>query len=189
MEDKLIKLERSRLSVFTIEDISTLWQISDRKVLLESIKYYLRTHRLKSLKRGVYVIHEAYSELELAQKLYTPSYISLHTALGLHGINFQHYETIYAVALKRKKIEVDEKLFSYHALNENIFWNSLGVVRKETYYLAEPERAVCDTIYLFPQVGFDYIQKLDIEKLRSIARLYQSQTLINKVEKIIASKE
>lgn len=184
MKDKLLKLHVSKLSVFTIEDLSTLWNISDRKVLLESIKYYLLTKRLKSLKRGVYVADKEYNNFELAQKLYAPSYISLHTALGSHGINFQHYETVYSVSLQRKKIEVEGKKFSYHSLKEQIFWNQLGLEKKENYYLASPERAVCDAIYLFPRLGFDYLQRLDSQKLRELAPLYDSQTLRQKVEKI-----
>lgn len=185
MKDKLLKLQESELGVFTVEDLSTLWNISDRRVLLESIKYYLRTNRLKSVKRGVYVTHKKYDDLELAQKLYAPSYISLQTALGVHGINFQHYDTVYAVSLHRKKIKIKNKIFSYHSINEQIFWNPLGVKKKEGYYLAEPERAVCDTMYLFPQLGFDYIQELDVKKLKAVTSIYNSQTLENKVKDII----
>lgn len=184
MEDKLLKLQQSPMNVFTIEDLSALWNIPDRRVLLESIKYYLRTGRLKSVKRGVYVTDKEHSDFELAQKLYAPSYISLQTALGFHGINFQSYESIYSVSLKRKKIKVENKVFNYHAVSEKIFWNPLGVEKKENYYLASPERAVCDTIYLLPRLGFDYLQKLDSQKLQDLVPLYGSQTLNQKVEKI-----
>lgn len=185
MEDKLLKLQQSPINVFTVEDLSSLWNIFDRRVLLESIKYYLRTGRLKSIKRGVYVTDKDHSDFELAQKLYAPSYISLQTALGFHGINFQSYESIYSVSLKRKKIEAENKIFNYHAVSEKIFWNPLGVEKKENYYLATPERAICDTLYLFPQIGFDHIGGLDTEQLQALAVLYKSQTLEEKVKKII----
>ena len=74
-------------------DIGTNWIVAPWIASL-IIKYYLRKGKLNRIYRGIYSLNKKYSQLELAQKLQPLSYVSLHTALSIHGINFQYYSSM-----------------------------------------------------------------------------------------------
>ena len=63
--NKLEKLVSTNKNILTIQDLGVIWGVTDRKKLLENIKYYLRKGRLKQIQRGVYfpdqpsVFHQA----------------------------------------------------------------------------------------------------------------------------------
>jgi len=185
MLTKIEKLYKSDLNVFNIEDLAILWNISNRRQLLESIKYYLRKGRLKALKRGVYITEKEYSEFELAQKLYTPSYISLYTALGFHGIIFQYYKDIYSLSLINKEFLINNRNYIYKSVKSDIFWNSKGIIDKNNFKIASPERAICDSIYLNIESGIDNFNSININKLTQISRIYKSKILTKKINKLI----
>lgn len=176
----------SRQTIFSIDDLAVIWSIPDRKRLWEIVKYYLRTSKLRKLYSGVYSLYnQDFSELELAVNLFSPSYISFHTALGIHGINFQHYSEIHVIALASKKITVEGKQFVYHQFKRKVFFNGLGIEKKEGYQIASLERAVCDSLYLLPSMTLDYLGMLNVEKLQKVAGVYENQSLSKRVVKII----
>jgi predicted transcriptional regulator of viral defense system len=186
---KIEKLLNSSLHVFTVQDLAVVWGISDKLKLWNNIRYYLRSNRLKRIHRGLYVVG-AYTSFEVAQKLITPSYISFYTALAVHGIIFQVYETIHSVALKSKTIMVGKEKFVYHQLKDEIFFNKVGLRLVETengrnYNIASPERAVCDSLYLVSGLSFDDLSPINMEKLRDIALIYKNSRLEREVEEII----
>ncbi|MBU1967284.1 hypothetical protein KJ707_04485 [Patescibacteria group bacterium] len=183
---KIEKLLLSPHTIFSVDDLAVLWNISHRKQLWESIKYYLRVGKLIKVYSGTYALHQDYSMLELAVKLFSPAYISFHTALGIHGINFQQYKTVHAMALASKKITTNNQLFIYHQLQDQIFFNELGIKQETNYRLANPERAICDSLYLIPSLTFDILDQVDQEKLLQVAKIYQNQALTEKVINLIA---
>jgi hypothetical protein len=88
MNNNISRIEQLALSgkkVFTTEDLAVIWQIPQRRKLIESIKYYLREKRLTSIHKGVYAYGEDYTPLDIAQKLVPLSYISLYTTSQMHG--------------------------------------------------------------------------------------------------------
>ena len=87
-------------TVFTVDDLAILWQISDRSRLWESIKYYVRTNRLYNMQRGVYALSEDYSPFEAAVKLVPPAYIPFITSLAHHGAFFPYSSEVNAISLK-----------------------------------------------------------------------------------------
>jgi len=188
MMTKIEKLLLSKQTVFSVGDLAVLWNMSERKKLWESIKYYLRIGKLVRVHSGTYVLNQDYSELELAVKLFSPAYISFHTALGIHGINFQNYHSVHAMALVSKKIEVAQKTFVYHQLQDHIFFNEVGVEKEGNYRLASPERAICDSLYLVPSLTFDVLDQVDTDKLLAVATVYQSQALAKRVSRLIKEK-
>ncbi len=76
------KLVTSGKKVFTIEDLAVMWQISERRRLIERIKYYLREKRLIHISKGVYAYGTDYTPMDIAQKLVPLSYISFYIAIG-----------------------------------------------------------------------------------------------------------
>ena len=120
---KIEQLLASPFSVFTTQDLATVWQVIDSTTLYSNIAYYLRTKKLTRLHKGVYAVsNKVWTAYELAQKLITPSYLSFYTALSAAGLTFQHYDTIHAMALVSKTITAAGHTFTYHQLKKEGFF-------------------------------------------------------------------
>jgi len=178
------KLLRSPLNVFSVNDLASLWQIKKKQKIWSLIRYYLRVKKLKKLYKGIYTLGD-YQEFELAQKLVTPSYISFYSALAVHGIIFQYYSSVHSMAVISKRIQVNKKEFIYHQLKESVFYDSLGIKNNDTYSIAGPERAICDSLYLAPGLYFDSFEKVNFDKLKKVSQIYNNKRLEKEVAEII----
>lgn len=178
-------LARSNKSIFTTADLAVIWNIPNRRQLVERIKHYLRTHRLTSITKGVYAYGDKYSNLDISQKLVPFSYISLYTSAQIHGLIFQNYTTTYAMALNTKKYTLAVGNFEYHRLKSATFFNTLGLIKHNHYLLASPERTVVDCLYTYPSLSFDNLRSVDPKKLEEIAKIYNNQSLEKRVSRLI----
>ncbi len=185
MDDNASKIERLALSgkkVFTTADLAVIWQIPQRRRLIEIIKYYLREKRLIPIYKGIYAYGEDYTPLDIAQKLVPLSYISLYTASQIHGLTFQYYKTIYAIALKSKKYGIGEQEYIYHRVKEQVFYSQLGFVNNGRYIMADRERTITDCLYFFPRFAFDNLRGVDKEKLITLSKIYNNKRLEKEVK-------
>ncbi len=185
---KLEKLISTKKNIFTIQDLGVIWGVDEHQKLLENIKYYLRKGRLKQIKRGVYATQKDYNPFKLAQKIIPLSYISFYTALAKHGVIFQYYDTIHSVALDYKKIEADYQKFTYHKIKPEIFFNNLGIEKKQGYQIASRERAICDSLYLKPKLAFDNLTKINSERILEISKIYNNKNLEKRINNLIKTK-
>jgi len=174
-------------TVFTVDDLAILWHMTDRSRLWESIKYYLRTNRLHSIQRGVYALSEDYSPFEAAVKLFPPAYISYTTALAYHGASFQYSSEIHLMAQASKRLEVrGGQVFIYHQLKNEILLNQKGVEKKDGYWMATLERAICDTSYLVPSFVFEHLDNVNPEELEQLSKLYGNKALQYRIKRIVS---
>ncbi len=177
----------SSQTVFTVDDLAVLWQMTDRSRLWESIKYYLRTNRLHSIQRGVYALSEDYSSFEAAVKLFPPTYISYTTALAYHGASFQYSREIHLMAQASKRLEVrGGQVFIYHQLKNEILLNQKGVEKKDGYWMATLERAICDTSYLVPSFVFEHLDNVNPVELEQLSKLYGNKALQYRIKRIVS---
>lgn len=181
---KLEKLALSGKKVFTTEDLAVIWQIPERRKLIESIKYYLRAKRLVSIYKGVYTYGDC-APLDIAQKLVPLSYISLYTTSQMYGLTFQYYETIYCVSLKSKKYMIKGQGYIYRKVKESIFYNQSGLIDSGRYFIACKERTITDCLYVFPHFAFDNLTGIDSEKLLTLSKIYNNKRLEREVKKLI----
>lgn len=184
MMTKIEKLLLSPQNIFTVQDLALLWEIADQKKLWSIIRYYLRIKRLLRIHKGLYSIRP-YTSFEVAQKLITPSYVSFYSALSACGIIFQHYEMVYSMALISKEITIKSETYKYHQLKQQVFFDPLGIEDKNTYKIAGPERAMCDSLYLVPGLAFDNLRGVNVDLLSTIAQIYDNARLEKEVAKII----
>lgn len=192
MEHQITNIEKlvsSGKKVFTIEDLAVMWQISERRRLIERIKYYLREKRLIHISKGVYAYGTDYTPMDVAQKLVPMSYTSLYTTSQMHGLTFQYYETIYSIALTSKTYTIDNKNYIYHKVKETIFYSQVGLVNNGRYTIADKERTICDCLYVFPGFHFDNLLGLDTRKLSELSKLYGNKRLERDVKKLIKNIE
>lgn len=172
--DLLIK---SNYNVFNVDDLVAIWASSNRRDVLESIKGYINREKVFNIFKGVYVLDKNYNKFELAQKLYTPSYITYYSALAVHGIIFQKYSDIHLFASNSKKIVVDGQKYIFHKMKTKVLMNQKGLDVIDNYTLASPERSICDSLYLNKRLTFDNLRNIKKEKLQEISRIYNNKRL------------
>jgi predicted transcriptional regulator of viral defense system len=184
--NKILQLSKTDKEIFSTQDLAVIWNQSDKKKLYETIKYYLRTNQLYQITRGIYSLEKLDEKnitkninlaFKIAQKISPNSYISLYTALKYHGLIFQYYEDIYSIGKRNMEREVFNKKFIYKSIKDDIFRNERAIISKNGYRIASKERAVCDTLYLIPNVGIDNIEALGRKKVEEISKIYGNKSL------------
>ena len=91
--------------------------------------------------------------LYVANCIYRPSYISLHTALVFYGLIPESViQTTSVSTLKTARFENKAGSFSYKKMKENLFfgYEPLPFTGGKTILLATPEKALLDLLYLYP---------------------------------------
>lgn len=117
-----------------------------------------------------------FSAEEAACQAYQPSYISCEYILSRHGVMDQMPVIMTTVTLKRgKKLKIGQTEVFYAHLRKNLFW---GFVQEGDAFVAEPEKALLDWLYLNSKVEkrLDEINwdMLDIEKLKKYVAKFPS---------------
>lgn len=136
----------------------------------------------------------------VSNKIYSPSYISLHSALAFYGIIPEAIVQTTAVSsLKKANFENNFGSFSYQQiLPELMFGNEQKTfLNKHSLFFATPEKAILDLLYLYPQYNseqeiielrFDeeFMQEeLNVERLNEFTEKFQSKALRNRVDLLL----
>jgi predicted transcriptional regulator of viral defense system len=99
---------------------------------------------------------------ELAMALRSPAYISMESALARQGILSQSPFTMTLVTTSSTgTVDAMNTRFEYHHLQSAWF---IGYRRRDTYDMAEPEKALCDFVYL----RYRRIRELSEDRMRSL---------------------
>jgi len=120
--------------------------------------------------------------MELAGKIYRPSYVSLETVLAKDGVVFQKYETIQMASYLSREVTVLGNNYRYFRLKDEVLLNRAGVEKIGGVWMASRERAFLDTLYLRKNYHFDNLGPLDRKKVREMAKIYKSKALLRRVE-------
>jgi predicted transcriptional regulator of viral defense system len=180
----LKSLLKSNKTVFSVKELCLLWSDADPKTIKSRLHYYVKKGDLYHIRRGFYALDRNYNRLELATKIFTPSYISFETVLRAAGIIFQHYESIFVASYQSKTIECDDQTYIFKTIKPTILTNPDGIEIKENYSIASPERAFLDTIYLNINYHFDNLEPLNWEKINQILPLYGGNERVGKMVEI-----
>jgi len=182
--DYLTTILRSTKTVLTLKDIALMWQDSDTDAARVRLNYYVRNGDLYRIRRGLYAKSKEYNHLELATRIFTPSYVSFETVLAKEGMIFQ-YQTQFTVAsYLTREIEVENQTYSYKKIKDIVLTNITGIEQDNETSVAGKERAFLDTLYINIDFHFDNIRSLDWEKVFSILPIYINKRLTKKVEKL-----
>lgn len=177
----LIELHKRPQTVYTIKEISLIMPQLEHANLNNRVAYLAKQGGIKRLARGIYAKDE-YNPLELANKLYAPSYVSLETVLLSAGITFQHYERIFSVSYLTRTAEVDGHTLQYHQMSKKILLDKGGLVERDNITMASPERAFLDVLYLYKDYHFDNLGALDWDRVFELVGLYDSKALRKRAE-------
>ena len=178
----LISIFRGGNTVFTFKDILLASGKTDASLLRRRIHYYVKAKELYPIRRGIYAKDKKYDRLELANKIFSPSYISFETVLAKEGVVFQHYDLIFLAGYLTREISCAGGVYAFRKLKDSVLTNSLGIEIKVNYSIASRERAFLDLLYLNPCYHFDNLSSIDWDKCREILPVYGNQALSKRLD-------
>ena len=152
-------------------DFNNFLEIYNEKAFIESSTYSLYTKRpdilrvqvkkwkekgyLLELKKGLYIFSQKYqrksvSKLFIANYLVYPSYISLEYALGFYDIISERVSTVTSITTKKtNRFKNNISLFTYNSVKNSLFFGyEMKIIDNEKIFIAKPEKALLDYIYL-----------------------------------------
>lgn len=170
-------LQDSQLTVFTISDFGRLFGINNQQTLYKKIQRLEKDKIIQKLVKGKYrFLFKTIDDFTIANFLYSPSYISLESALSFYGIIAGFPYQITAVTTKKTRVFfIDNKEFQYSQINHSLFW---GYGKKEDFLIADKEKALLDYIYFglkgLRNLSFDEFDlgEIDKRKLAIYARRF-----------------
>lgn len=176
---------QSGKTIFRLIEIAMLTGITNFESLNKSLNYYVRTGHLSNPRRGIYA-KSGFSFEELANSIYTPSYISLQYVLQKEGVIFQYDSGITSVSYLSREIVVKDRQLRYRKIKDPILVNTTGLIKKDNIInYASPERAFLDLLYLENEYYIDNINILNKQLVFEILQIYQSRALEKRVKKLI----
>lgn len=182
--DYLAALLRSNKTVFTSKDIALLWQDSGSSATRVRVNYYVKSGDLYHIRKGLYAKDKNYNKLELATRIFTPSYVSFETILAREGLIFQYYEQIFVASYITREIFIDGQVYSYKKIKNETLINSFGVEQVDETSIATKERAFLDTLYVNNDYHFDNLHTLDWDKIFLMLPIYKNKRMAKKVNLI-----
>ncbi len=174
-------LLRSPQTVFSTKDVALLWSEERAEIITSRLNSYAASGKLLRVRRGFYVKDKNYSQLELATRIYTPSYISFETVLTREGISFQYYSNIFVASYINREIQISDQKISFIRMKEYVLRDTTGIVHSDGYGVATKERAFLDRLYVSKDYHFDNLNSLDWIKVATILPIYHSKRLVKKV--------
>ncbi|OQA01604.1 MAG: hypothetical protein BWY70_00318 [Bacteroidetes bacterium ADurb.Bin408] len=159
---------------------------------------------LIKLRQGFYTFPEYIGKQNFAfyfaNKMYQPSYISLHTALSYYGIIPEAVIQIMSVCtLKTATFNNAFGTYVYKTIKNDLFfgYNLISMDAMRTYNIAKPEKAILDLLYLYNfynteqeivelrlDEGF-LAHNLNIPLFQEYASLFKNKSLESRVKKLI----
>lgn len=180
-EDLILDLYSQPQTVFTLDEISLLFPQIPYENLRSRIRYFTNAGKLKRLRQGLYAKNE-YNLLEVANKVYKPSYISFETVLARGGVVFQYYETIFVASYLTRSVRINGVNIQYRQIKGEVLTNLSGIEQKEGYFIATLERAFLDAIYIYKNYHFDNLGAIDWEKVTELKKIYKNKVFEKRVE-------
>ena len=169
-----------------------------------ALSRWVKKGYIVKLRQDWYAFSELRQEPDMARfiagKIYSPSYISLHSALSIYGIIPEAVTQICCVTSNRTASYLNPfGQFHYQTVKPNLFFGYKQQLLKRggSYLIAEPEKAIVDLLYLYPQyktaedmldLRFDtfwFQHELNRDKLTSYAHQTSKKALADRVELLI----
>ncbi|MBU4360840.1 type IV toxin-antitoxin system AbiEi family antitoxin domain-containing protein [Patescibacteria group bacterium] len=182
------KIKGKNISIFSPNQIIGLFGLS--KTTTDKLLHrYTKSGFIIRLKRGLYAFPDALPpDLYIANKLYSPSYISLEFALAYHGVIPEIVYEITSVttkATRRFEVKTLGKVFSYRKIKKNAYTGyNLQKLQGINFNIADAEKSFVDANYLrllSKQKPISRFRKEKINQAKAMqyAELFGNQKLIS----------
>ncbi len=182
--------EKTKQVPFLQSDLAKLFSV-EPQAMRNQLQRWKNKGLIISLKRGVYLLNQeertnSISRQVIAANLYTPSYISLETALSYYKLIPEKIVSLTSVTTRKTKtFQNKEGLFIYRHLMKEAYFG-FQLMRDEygfPYFMAEPEKALLDFLYL----NLGSIQS-DNNDYYALSLRLQNRSLLNKKKLTLYAK-
>ena len=185
--------------IFSFGEIEKLFPKFDRKNLVN----WQRKNYIEKIRNSWY----RFTEIPLnedalffvSNHIYTPSYISLESALSHYGFIPEGVFKITAIStLKTHQFTTPIGNFSYQNIKPNLFFGYKLLPYNNFYYkIAEPEKTILDYLYLHPDIKTEDIlyelrlnvieinQQINFDTLMHYTDFIDSKSLLKRVKTFI----
>ena len=180
----LTSILRSDKTVFSSKDIALVWHDPGTSATRVRLHYYIKKGDLYRIRKGLYAKSRNYNRLELATRIFTPSYVSFETVLAREGLIFQYYEQVFVASYLTREIIVDGQIYSYRKIKGGVLTDPIGIEHVSETSIATKERAFLDTLYLNADYQFDNLRSLIWERVFEILPIYNNQRMAKKVNSL-----
>lgn len=173
--------ENIKSNLFTFLDVIKSFSEENPGLVKTQLARFVSKALIKRIKRGLFCFDESQlDELELANFLYQPSYVSLETALNYYGVIPDIPRSVTSVSLTTtKKISNQFGSFYYAKIKPALFFGYLKVkspVSENFFNLARKEKALLDYFYLRKIQKTDDLRldlkDLDMERYRKYSQYF-----------------
>ena len=121
------------------------------------------------LKKGLYVVAPSVTGVALsteliANHLYSPSYVSMSSALRYYGLIPEAVYTMQSMTVKHSRsFETPLVRYEYRQVDREVFHIGVTSISRGNYsfLIASPEKALCDLIACSPKVNLRYLTDVD----------------------------
>lgn len=186
----------SNAQVFSLGDIRKFEPSFSKNRLVEWVdkNYLVRLRRNRYTFANTSISSSNF--YRFANKIYSPSYISLETALSYYNLI---PETVYSTTsvTTRKTQSFDNKFgkFTYQTVRKDLFWgySVKNVGLSDQFLIAEPEKLILDYLYLHQNIetkedyfelrfNFEEFKKIyNKTKLENYTKMFENQALTKKI--------
>jgi len=149
-----LKSKVKNYPLFKLEDIFKWFPDAKKTTTLNQLNFWVKKGYLEKIRREVYKLSdfEVKDTFLLSSYIYSPSYISMETALNYYSIIPDIPFAVTSVALNKTKTfkTKDYGVFYYHHLKPELFFGfkSIVIEKNYSYNIASPEKALFDYFYL-----------------------------------------
>ncbi len=188
-------LKKNKLFIFSLRDVENLFPKEKLKTSKNDLTRWVKTGRFVKLKRNLYEFIDSVLELNIpdvyvANKLYSPSYVSLETALSIYGVIPDIAAQVTSMTTRTTR-EFKNKYgcFFYRSCQKRAFTGyKLMLYEGVKIFIADTEKALVDFIYFsvrrkdslnFDEERFDkhVLKKLSWSKVLKYAKFFNNKTV------------
>lgn len=184
------RIKEKGILIFSAPDVCGIFGVS-KVAAIGLLHRYSAKKIIVKLKRGLYALSDAsLPEPYVANRIYSPSYVSLEFALSYHGVIPETVYEITSVTTKApRRFEALGRIFSYRKIKKSAF-SGYGVEKQNNlgFYIADAQKAFVDANYFrwfekLPPISRFNKEKIDIETVKNYARLFGKGDFENFIKK------
>jgi predicted transcriptional regulator of viral defense system len=191
---KYIEL-RDRLKDMTVFSIRDIEKTADGVFYRRRLNEWQQKGYIKKLVKGYYIFSnlklDDWTLYEIANRIYSPSYVSLETALSYYGLIPESIYSVTSVSTRKtESLKTPVSTFGYRKIKSSLFFAyRIEKYDNNVFKIASPEKAVLDLFYLMPNLkdpdDFDSLRInngnfkdiIDKKRLFNYLKLYNNKRL------------
>lgn len=184
-------LGRRKMRIFSPEEFRRLFRVT-----LRATQEFIKDHNLDlfiKIRNGLYALRsDPPHELEIANRLYGPSYVSLEYALAYYRFIPETVYTVTSVTTKiTREFTVQGKSYEYSRIKRSAYTGYKLIKESQAKILmAMPEKALVDYCYFIDLRLRSLNERLRVRKVSAkealrYARLFERESLVTLVRSLL----